>query len=287
MASRRMSLRDNPSSFAERLTADETPVFSREVLESERRAYMAEYGQYEGDALFRQEYYCDFSAANIGAILGRYVEAADKEGRLTEVESDPNFPIEVSCDIGFRDTASFWFWQARPDGYALVDYDEDTGLDASDWIDRLKAKPYTYGSIWLPHDAIAKTFQTKRSVTEQFQAARIAQRVDMVPMLSKADRINAARIVIERCRFDKVKCKTGLDGLRSWAYEYNDETKTYSKEPRHDWASHPGDGFSYGAVVMRQRQLPKVVKPINMRGPQTIGEMVAASDRSQHKRERV
>lgn len=236
---------------------------------------------------YDQEMECSFSAANIGAILGRYVEAADKEGRLCEVAYDPQFPVEISSDIGFRDTATFWFWQPRPDGYALIDYDEDTGLDAEDWIERLKAKPYTYGTIWLPHDAVAKTFATKRSVTEQFQAARFADRVNVVPNLSKADRINAARIVIPNCRFDRVKCKAGLDGLRSWSYEYNDETKTYSKEPKHDWASHPGDGYSYGAVVMRERQIPKPPKPIDMRGPMTIGEMVKYSDKAPTRRERV
>lgn len=228
--------RNDPAAFAQRLTADETGVFSPEILESERRAYQEEYGQYEGDALFRQEYYCDFSAANIGAILGRYVEEAEKGGRIADVEYDPlGAPVEISSDIGFRDTAAFWFWQPRYDGYALIDYDEDTGLDASDWIERLKDR-YPYGTIWLPHDAKAKTFQSKRSVLEQFMAARIAKRVDIVPQLSIPDRINAARTLMPKCHFNRVRCKAGLDGLRSWSYDYNDETKTYSKQPRHDWA---------------------------------------------------
>lgn len=282
------SAKNDPSSFAQRLTAEETPVFSKAILESERRAYMEEYGQYEGDALFRQEYYCDFSAANIGAILGRYVEAADKEGRLREVDYDPQgAPIEVSSDIGFRDTAAWWFWQPKHDGFALIDYDEDTGLDAGDWIERLKKKPYQLGAIWLPHDAVAKTFATKKSVTEQFQTARIAGKIDVVPMLSKSDRINAARSLMPRCHFDAVKCKAGLSGLRGWSYEYNDETKTYSKEPRHDWASHPGDGFSYGAVVMKERVLPTPPKKPDMRGPLTFDEMLKVSDRATSRRERV
>jgi len=271
--------RADPHAFAQRLTAEETPVFTPEQLSRERQAFMAEYGQYEGDALYRQEYFCDFSAANIGAILGRYIEDADKQGRLNDVEYDPHgAPVEVSSDIGFRDTAAWWFWQPKPDGFALIDYDEDTGLDADDWIERIKLKPYKLGAIWLPHDARAKTFSTKRSALERFMSARIANKVDIVPQLSKSDRINASRIVVPRCHFNIDRCKAGLDGLRSWSFEYNDETKTYSKEPRHDWASHPGDGFSYGAVVMRERAVKAPPPPVVIKGPVTIDQFIKSSE---------
>jgi phage terminase large subunit len=243
--------RNEPNSFAQLLTALDTPVFSPEILDSERRAYMEEYGQYEGDALFRQEYHCDFSAANIGAILGRHVEDADKAGRICDVDQDFD-GIVVSSDLGFRDTAAWWFWKPRAGGFDLIDYDEDTGLDADDWILRLQEKRYSFDKIWLPHDAKAKTFQSKHSALERFLKAFGSSKVDVVAQTSVTDRINAARHVIPRCRFDRDRCKPGLSGLRSWSYDYNAETKTYSKEPRHDWASHPGDGFSYGAQVLRE-----------------------------------
>lgn len=251
--------KNDPASFAERLTAMETGVFSPEVLASERKAYQDEYGEHEGDALFRQEYFCDFSAANIGAILGRYVEAAEKEGRIADdVVADG--PIEITSDIGFHDTASWWFWNPRPDGFALVDYDEDSGLDASEWIPRLQERIRRAGhkltKVWLPHDAKVKTFQTKHSSVEQFIEGFGVDRVDVVPQSKKQDRINAARVVMPRCRFNRTRCKGGLDGLRNWSFEYNEETKTYSRQPKHDWASHPGDGFSYGAQIMRERSTP-------------------------------
>ena len=56
------------------------------------------------DELARQEYLCDFSAANVGAILGRYVEQAEKDGRLSlqPVWDMDGGGIIVSSDIGFR-----------------------------------------------------------------------------------------------------------------------------------------------------------------------------------------
>ena len=222
----------------------DTGVLSEELLEQERATMPEE--------LFRQEYECDFSAANVGAILGRYVEAAEKEGRINDSVTAAG-PVEVSSDIGFRDTACWWFWEPRPDGFALVDYDEDSGLDASEWVPRLQQRGHRIGKIWLPHDAKAKTFSTRYSAVEQFLDAFGVEKVGIVPQSKKADRINAARIVMPRCHFNRKKCAQGLAGLRSWSFKWDEDRKAFSKDPDHDWASHPGDGFSYGAQIMRER----------------------------------
>lgn len=211
------------------------------------------------DELARQEYLCDFSAANVGAILGKYIEAAEKTGRLTSEVWDPaGERIDVSADIGFRDTAAWWFWQPWYDGFGIVDYDEDNMLDAQEWITRLGEKPWRYGTIYLPHDARAKTFQTKHSVIAQFLAAKQDGRLDcerivIVPQVAVKDRINAARTILPHCRFDHVPCAQGLLALRDWSYKWDDERRTYSREPDHNWASHGGDAFTYGAVMLRER----------------------------------
>ena len=198
---------------------------------------------------------CDFSAANIGAILGRYMERAEIEGRITDdvcylPEGDA---IEISSDIGFRDTASWWFWQADATGFTLIDYDEDSGMDADDWIERLKKKRYHIGKIWLPHDSRVKTFQSKHSAMERFLRAFGQDRIGVVPSTKIPDRINAGRVVINKCRFARTACKVGLAGLRAWSFEYDEERKTFSATPRHDFASHPSDAYTYGCQIMRKR----------------------------------
>ncbi len=219
------------------------------------------------EELARQEYRCDFSAANVGAILGRYMEMAEREGRIGETPYDHSgAPIIVSSDIGFRDTAAWWFWQLRPGGFALVDYDEDNGLDASEWIDRLALKPWNYGTIYLPHDARAKTFQSRHSVVEQFLTATrdgtlTAEAVKLTPPLKAQDKVNAGRSVLPRCHFDASACAQGVLALRDWSYKWDDERKTYSKEPDHNWASHAADAFCYGASVVRDFVAPAKPKP--------------------------
>lgn len=244
----------DPKSFAELLTVEDTKAISLEQLESARRTYVDLYGPESGDAFYRQEFFNDWSAANVGAVLGPAVERAEKKGRIVDFELD-DWPVEISSDIGFRDTAAWWFWQPKSGGFDLVDYDQGTGMDADDWIERLKAKPYRVGKIWLPHDARAKTFQSRHSTVERFIKAFGAEKVGIVPQAKVGDRINAARRVIEGCRFHRTNCEAGLKGLRSWAYEWDEKTKTYGKDPKHDWASHPGDGYSYGCQVMEERQI--------------------------------
>jgi hypothetical protein len=250
--------RTTEGAFAQKLTVKETDVFTPAALETERKWYLKEYGQHDGDALFRQEFHCDFSAANIGAILARYVEQAEHEGRIGKVEFDPDgAPVEVSGDIGFRDSAAWWFWQPRYDGFALLDYDEDVGLDAQEWIPRLEEKGYKIGKVWLPHDAKAKTFQWRHSVMEQFAAHFSWDRIGVVPQAAKHDRINAARTIMPLCHFHRERTAGGLDALRGWSFDYDDDRRIYSREPFHNWASHGADGFSYGCQVMRERKVPK------------------------------
>jgi phage terminase large subunit len=201
--------------------------------------------------------------AGQGAILARYVNKAEREGRIGVVAYDPEgSPIEVSSDLGFRDTSSWWYWQRKQGGFSLLMYDGDSGLDADDWIQRIQNNLIVLskgkvGKIWLPHDAKAKTFQSKYSSIEQFLKAFGTGKVGVVPQTKKSDQINAARTIISKCEFDEKLCEEGLDGLRAWEYQYNEENGVFSREPLHNWASHPSDAFAYGCQVMQESPAPE------------------------------
>jgi phage terminase large subunit len=260
-------MRAGQDAFAQILSANDTGALSPEKLAVELAAYIADFGEDYGRAKFEQEYLCSFDAANLGAILARQIGIAEKEGRVSDdVEFDPyGAPIEISADIGRRDTATWYFWQPLVGGFAVFDYDGGFGIDAEEWCDRLAAKLGQYrlegrhtplGKIWLPHDARAKTFAAKHSTIEIFAKKFGADRVAITPEVKRADRINAARTVVRRVKFNATRCEPGLDGLRAWSYEWDETRKQFSSEPKHDWASHDGDGFSYGCVVMQQAAPP-------------------------------
>lgn len=190
-----------------------------------------------------------------GAILARLVNKAERENRITDdVAYDPlGAPIEVSSDIGFRDTAGWWYWQRVIGGFNVLKYEGASGWDSDDWIPIIQRNISDMGAklgqIWLPHDARAKTFQSKHTTAEKFLTA-FGGKVDVVAQSKKRDQIEAARSIIQQCAFHATDCETGLDGLRAWEYEYNEETGVFSREPLHNWASHPSDAFAYGCQVM-------------------------------------
>lgn len=197
-----------------------------------------------------------------GSILGRWVTKARNAGRIHDgVRYDPNgAPVVVSSDLGFRDTASWWFWQPTLGGFRLLAYLGDSGMDADDWIPLIKDKMIELGAklgkVWLPHDARAKTFQSKHTSVERFVAAFGHDKVGVVPQSKKLDQISAARAVIDQCEFAESACMDGIDGLEAWEFEFNHELQVFSKEPLHNWASHPSDAFAYGCQVM-QMEKPK------------------------------
>jgi hypothetical protein len=233
----------NPDWFFSTQTVEDTGILSQKDIDQERKDGMPE-------ELIQQEFYCSFSSANVGAILGSYIEAATNEGRIVDGDLyDPNGrDVLVSMDIGFRDTAAAWFWQIRPDGPCLIDYKEDNGLDAQDWIKVLHESRYPPKTVYLPHDARAKTFASKHSVMEQFLASGMDVRI--VPNAKIMDRINAARSILPHCKFAKTLCERGLMSLRDWSFAWDDVRKVFGRDPLHNWASHGSDGFTYGALVI-------------------------------------
>jgi hypothetical protein len=238
------------------LSALETKHIPMDVLEDER-AQMP-------DELFRQEYLCDFSAANVGAIFGRYIEQMEKDGRIGGLSNDPHAEVWVTSDIGYRDKAAFVWWRRMRGGFEVFHYDDGSGMDAEEWIVRLSKQPKADVLI-LPHDARVKTFQSKRSSVETFLAdppwPNCEVRVNEVRR--KADSINAGRMVLRNLRVaDTDVCEPFLHAMRAYAFKYDEETKTFSSEPDHNWASHTADAFMEGAARLQQIEPPPKPKTI-------------------------
>lgn len=201
-----------------------------------------------------------------GAIIARLVDRAEKDGRLNDCQyTEDGGPIEISSDIGFRDTASWWFFQRLHAGTRWFHYEGESGLDGEEWIERLsqilEERGWPLGRIWLPHDARVKTFQSRHSVIESFLKAFGTDKVRIVPRTSKTDRINAGRKIIRTSEINAEACEEGLDGLRAWVYEWDTDKQVFSREPLHNWASHPSDAFTYGCQVIDNLPPPEDDRP--------------------------
>ena len=253
----------NKSAFTEMLSAEQTKIFTEEQLARIKVELIGTYGEEYGTSVYEQEYLVSFEAANLGAILGNAIAKAEREGRISDTyDYDPHgAAIDISCDIGTRDASSWFFWQRSLGGYRIFDFDKDSGLHAEEWCDRLEKRiqerGYKLGAIWLPHDARARAFAAKRTAAQIFLQHFGAEHVKITPDSKIPDRINAARVILRQCGFHRTKTEKGRDGLSAWCYEFDEERREFSKTPRHDWASHDGDAFSYGALVMKLDEKPE------------------------------
>lgn len=92
--------------------------------------------------------------------------------------------------------------------------------------------------------------------------------VAVSPRLKLMDGVHAARWVLQQpgTRFHK-DAKLGVDALRQYHYAYDEERKTYSGTPDHDWSSHGADAFRYACLVTKVSKLlrpkaPEKPKPL-------------------------
>jgi hypothetical protein len=248
--------------FHSHLGVSDTLHIPPEVLADERREMP--------DELYRQEYDCDFSASNVGAIFGRYIEQAMRDGRICHVDP-PGFneasEIWVTSDIGYRDKAAWVWWRRLRGGFEIFHYDDASGLDAEEWSERLGGQPRA-DKLILPHDARARTFASKRSAVETLleQPPWAGCEIRVNAQRHKKDSINAGRRMLRQCRIDDGEaCKPFLAAMRAYAYKYDAETKTFSQEPEHTWASHGADAYMEGAAILEALEPPpperKVVVP--------------------------
>ena len=244
-----------PEWFAEKLTAHETGVFTPEQLERERRELVSDYGEEYGSALFRQEYECSFDAAVLGAIWGDLVEKAESEGRICEIQHEPEFPVFTAWDLGYDDDTAVWFYQVIAQEIRFIDYYAASGKDIAHYAAELKNRGYKYGAHFLPHDARPKTLVGGgRSILDQLieQGAKPAF---IVPQIGVQEGIQAARKMFPRCWFDAERCADGLSSLRQYQREYDDTKRMFKDKPRHDWTSHAADAFRMAAVTWQEQKI--------------------------------
>jgi phage terminase large subunit len=76
--------------------------------------------------------------------------------------------------------------------------------------------------------------------------------VRLTPRLSVSDGINAVRTLFPTLWFDAERTADGLQSLRHYVYDVDSATGQFSRNPRHDFASHGADALRYVCVAMQE-----------------------------------
>ena len=211
---------------------------------------------------YLQEFECDFESAILGAYYGKEMRQLTDQGRIREVEYDPLFPVHTAWDLGYSDDTAIWFFQVVHGEIRCLDYHSSNGQPVAFYAgiiqNRADERGYVYGTHWLPHDARAKTLSSNRSVIEQLGDKLPIKSIKIAPNLKLQDGIQASRLALTRAWFDH-KCNDGIECLRQYQREYDEDKKVFRDKPRHDWTSHGADAFRYLSLVWKDEA--KIVTP--------------------------
>ena len=203
---------------------------------------------------YLQEFECDFESAILGAYYGKEMRQLTDQGRIRDVEFDPMFPVHTAWDLGYSDDTAIWFFQVVHGEIRCLDYHSSNGQPVAFYAgiiqSREKERGYTYGTHWLPHDARAKTLSSNRSVIEQLGDKLPIKSIKIAPNLKLQDGIQASRLALTRAWFDH-KCNDGIECLRQYQREYDEDKKVFRDKPRHDCTSHGADAFRYLALTWK------------------------------------
>ena len=231
--------------YAKVLRASQTNLLPTEELNDARRAMTEDQ--------YLQEFECDFESAIIGAYYGKEMRQLTDLGRITDVEYDPMFPVHTAWDLGYSDDTAIWWYQVVHGEIRVLEYHSSNGHPVQFYTGLIESRSYHYGTHWLPHDARAKTLASGgKSVIEQISDKIPLKSLKIVPNLSRQDGIQATRLALMRSWFNAEKTMEGIECLRQYQREYDDDKKVFRDNPRHDWTSHGADAFRMLAVAWRE-----------------------------------
>jgi phage terminase large subunit len=237
--------------FTLNLRASETGLLDdKELIDARKMMSEDEYAQ---------EYECSFEAAVRGAYYGKEMnalEAADPP-QVTGVPYDPRLQVHTAWDLGVADSTVIWFIQTHGRETRVIDVLKGEGVGLDWYARQLQSRDWLWGNHYLPHDVEVRELGTGKSRKEVLAALGV--KATVCPNIPVADGIQAVRMLLPTCWFDKAKCKDGIEALRMYRRDYDDKRQEFRLNPLHDWTSHYADAFRYFAVAHRQKVAGKTI----------------------------
>jgi hypothetical protein len=230
--------KEDPDWFAAIYKSSETNIIPQSELDAAAREMSVE--EYD------QEFECSFSAALVGAFLGKEMVAAEREGRVTKVKHDKSLPVHTSWDLGIDDTTAIWFYQEVGREYHAIDYLEQSGVGFDYYIKELNKRDYNYGDHYLPHDVAVRELGSgaeSRINTLRGLGMRNIRVGIKHAGASFMDSLHNMRLAIDKMWFDAEKCKKGIDSLKNYERKWDAKNKVFQQRENHNWASHGAHAF--------------------------------------------
>lgn len=183
-----------------------------------------------------------------GAYYANEISEAGQNGRIVDsFLMDWNKPVETVWDLGMNDSTAIWFVQRTNNDINFVDYFESEGEGLAFYADVLSKKKYEYRMHHFPHDVQVREIGSGKSRLEIAEELGISP-ILTTPKLSLHDGIQAVRQNFKRFRFERRTTEVGLNHLKMYRKERDEQRNVWKDKPRHDEHSHAADAMRYAAI---------------------------------------
>jgi hypothetical protein len=202
-----------------------------------------------------------FRTAIDGSYYAREIDLVLRQNRITDVPYDHRYPVDTWWDLGTttdrKDSMSVVFTQKVGPWIHIIDFYGCSGEGLPHMKNVLNEKGYVYGTHWAPHDI--EVVEVGSGRTRYEMAADLGIRFRVVPKLSFNDGIEASRMIMSKCWFNRdttsggtdVKKKSLFEALREYKKEWDDRLGKFKDKPLKNWSSDPCDAFRMMAVGIR------------------------------------
>ncbi|WP_250439867.1 PBSX family phage terminase large subunit [Caballeronia sp. AZ1_KS37] len=198
-----------------------------------------------------------------GSVYEHEIASLFNEKRARPLTIDSNLSLHAVFDLGIADDTSILMVQVSGEEVRIVDFIEGNRLKISDYSDQLKAKGFEKATIWLPHDARAKSLQTGLSMEEKFRELGWSK-VEITPSISVEDGIMKVREMMPKTYIDTGNCAALIEHIRRYR-------RNRIGTLVHDEHSHASDALRYVAINLPAMRRPAMSddvfnKPLKYRG---------------------
>ena len=201
----------------------------------------------------------EYATVLSGAYFAQHLVRAQQEGRIGFYPRDDLCPVYGVMDIGGTsgrsDATVIWVVQFIGEEVRVIDHYEVIGQPFAAHVHWLRSNGYGDAHMVLPHDGkkhdVVYSITPKGFLDEAGFSVEVIQNQGMGAAMA---RVEAARRMFPRVRFDEAKTKGGREAL-GWYHEKQDSHRLIGLGPNHDWSSHSADAF--GAVAIYESLKPK------------------------------
>ncbi len=227
----------------------------------------------------------EFDSRYSGKVYAEFIAKLHIAGRITHVPEEKNSKVYTAWDLGYGDATSIWWFQVIHDEIRIIDFYQNRQQPLEHYFNLVQQRYSNYGGHYMPHDCVNKLLAAGgRSIYEQGIAAGL-HNIQPRPAMEQRTQIAVARATLDRCWFDAEKCKEGLDSLKAYHFEWDEDRKVYDDKPLHDWSSHAADAFEVLSQSWREQPVPSINSGNSPNMP-TFNQLVKMSKKNRISRER-